>query len=119
MKKLTKKQQKFVEEYLNTGNGVQSAIKAYDPTTYNAAKAIASENLTKPYIAKILEDAAQGAVIRIEELSKNALNEAVKLNANKDILDRAGYKPIERKDVTSDGKQINIVIPREIAEKNE
>ena len=48
-KTLTPKQQRFVEEYLIDFNGAQAAIRA----GYNkrSARAIACENLTKPYIA--------------------------------------------------------------------
>ena len=52
-KKLTLKQNKFVKEYIKTGNGTQSAIKAgYSKST---AKVIASENLTKPYVKEKIE----------------------------------------------------------------
>jgi phage terminase small subunit len=46
--RLTPKQQRFVEEYLVDPNATQAAIKAgYSPKT---ARAIGSENLTKPAI---------------------------------------------------------------------
>jgi len=53
--KLTKKQEAFCREYiLNGGNGTLAAIKAgYNKHT---AKVIASENLTKPYIAAFIEE---------------------------------------------------------------
>lgn len=48
MKKLTLKQEKFIDEYIATGNGTQSAIKAgYSPIT---ARAMSVENLAKPFI---------------------------------------------------------------------
>lgn len=51
-KKLTLKQTKFIKEYIKTGNGTQSAIKAGH--SKKTARFIASENLTKPnIIAKI------------------------------------------------------------------
>lgn len=49
-KKLTKKERKFVNEYAESGNGVQSALKAYDTTDYATAGVIAVENLEKPKI---------------------------------------------------------------------
>lgn len=53
--KLTRKQQKFVEEYLVDLNGAQAAIRA----GYSAASAkeIACENLTKPHIAAAIDAA--------------------------------------------------------------
>lgn len=47
----TIKQRQFVREYLeNGGNGTQAALAVYDANNDNTAKAIASENLTKPTV---------------------------------------------------------------------
>lgn len=52
--KLTQKQQRFVDEYIISGNATQAAIKAgYAP---KAAYRTGSENLRKPQIAKAIED---------------------------------------------------------------
>lgn len=54
-KKLTDKQQKFVEEYLIDLNATQACIRAgYSP---DSAKEIGSENLTKPNIADAISKA--------------------------------------------------------------
>lgn len=53
-KKLTTKQQKFVDEYIVSGNATQAAIKAgYSKRT---ARKIGQENLTKPDIKAALND---------------------------------------------------------------
>lgn len=52
---MTIKQDRFITEYIKTGNGTQSAIKAgYSPKT---ARLIACENITKPYIKEKIERA--------------------------------------------------------------
>ncbi len=52
---MTKKQKRFVEEYLIDLNATQAAIRAgYSP---DSAKEIGSENLTKPNIAKAIDQA--------------------------------------------------------------
>lgn len=52
---MTKKQKRFVEEYLIDLNATQAAIRAgYSP---DSAKEIGSENLTKPDIAKAVDQA--------------------------------------------------------------
>jgi phage terminase small subunit len=56
--KLTRKQQKFVEEYLVDLNGTQAAIRA--GYSADSARNIAAENLAKPYIAAAI-DAAMAA----------------------------------------------------------
>ena len=53
--KLTAKQQRFVEEYLVDPNGRQAAMRA--GYSANTARAIASENLTKPNIALAIQRA--------------------------------------------------------------
>lgn len=53
MTKMTLKQQRFADEYIITGNATQSAIKAgYSKKT---ARAIANENLMKPYIKDYID----------------------------------------------------------------
>jgi phage terminase small subunit len=52
---LTKRQQRFVEEYLIDLNATQAAIRAgYSP---NSARDIGSENLTKPHIRARVDEA--------------------------------------------------------------
>lgn len=106
MEDLTKKQAEFVKEYIETGNGVQSALKAYDTESYKTASVIAHENLEKPRIQKYLESIADRAVTRVEQLMEQNENLPVALSASKDILDRAGYKPVDRNDVTTNGKDL-------------
>jgi phage terminase small subunit len=96
MPKLTTKQKRFADKYLETGNGTQSALASYDTTSPKTASVIAVENLAKPSVRDYIESQAPAAMSRIVELSITAENETVKLNANKDILDRAGYKPVEK-----------------------
>ena len=57
MANLTPKQQRFVEEYLIDLNATQAAIRAgYSEKT---AKSIGQENLTKPDIAKAIQEAQE------------------------------------------------------------
>jgi phage terminase small subunit len=52
--KLTEKQKRFADYYIETGNATQSAIKAgYSEKT---AKVIGNENLTKPYIRSYIDE---------------------------------------------------------------
>lgn len=97
--KLTRKQEKFVKEFIDTGNGTQSALKAYDTTDEVTAGSIAWENLRKPQIQQAIQDSAKIAQSVILELAKKAKNEQVRLGASKDILDRAGFKPVEKQEV--------------------
>jgi len=103
---LSKKEKGFADDYLETGNGVQSALDNYDTEDYSSAGAIASQNLKKLKIQAYLADKAESAANTVFNLSCNAENEAVRLGASKDILDRAGFKPVD--------KSINLNVEAEI-----
>ena len=47
-----------------------------------------------------LKGYASKALHQIQTLAETAVSENVKLNANRDLLDRAGWKPIDRSEVT-------------------
>lgn len=98
-KKCTPKEIKFVDKFVETWNATQAILSAYD-ANYNSARSMGSENLAKPNIKALIEAMAEWAMSRIEELSVNAKNESVKLQANKDILDRAWYKPTDKTEVS-------------------
>lgn len=96
---LTKKQRGFVHDYLKTGNGTLAALNNYDiegKDRNNTASVIASENIAKPRIREYLESRAKRAAEIVYELAENAETEQVKLSASKDILDRAGFKAIDK-----------------------
>lgn len=54
--KLTLKQQRFVDYYLQTGNASKSAKLAGYNTNENTYRVIGAENLTKPNIKKAIQD---------------------------------------------------------------
>jgi len=97
---LTDKQAVFVKEIALIGNGTQSAIKAgYSAkTAYEKAHqlhgqfAIEIENETR----RLMASAVPGALAQIVDLAARATSEQVRLQAAKDIMDRAGLKPTER-----------------------
>lgn len=95
----------FVRHYVNNGgNATQAAIAV------GASKASASTvgyrmktRLTKEIDAEQklqLEGYAPKAISQIQNLAENAESENVKLKANADLLDRAGWKPVDKQEVT-------------------
>ena len=100
LRRLTPKQKKFADNLIETGKKAESALKAYDiksKNPFNVASAIASENLDKPSVQEYLANKAEDAATMVYKLSQTAKMEPVRLNASKDILDRAGYKPVEKR----------------------
>lgn len=95
LKRLTKKQKEFAREYIETGEKARSALKAYDTDSITVAAVIASENLNKPNVRAYIDSKAEKAAEFVYQLAESAENETVRLNASKDILDRAGFKAAE------------------------
>jgi hypothetical protein len=57
-KRLTQKQQKFVQAYVNTGNATEAALQVYDVASRDVANAVGGENLAKPIIRGAIEACA-------------------------------------------------------------
>jgi len=85
--KLTMKQQKFVGEYIKTGNATQAAIKA--GYSKNSAQEIGSENLSKPIIQQTVQSAAEKLGITPEYVLGNF----------KDVADFNKQKRVKAKQV--------------------
>ena len=118
--KLTKKQKGFADEYLDTGNGTQAVLNSpYNASNENSAAVEAVRTLRKANVQEYIESHAEGASSRVVKLSKEAKNEAVKLSANKDILDRGGFKPVEKTMNLNLDVEITNPKARELAKKYE
>ncbi len=108
----------FAKDYVLTGNGTQSALKNYNTTDIKTASVIAVENLAKPSVRELIEDFAETAAKNIQKLANGAENETVRLNANKDILDRAGHVAVTKTETKTLTVTINET-PQVIAEAKE
>ena len=119
---MTKKQKRFVEEYLIDLNATQAAIRAgYSP---DSAKEIGSENLTKPNIASAIDQALAERSRRtgvnadrvVRELAKIAFVNAkdvidfdsATLAANADNDDTAAIQSVKVKTFGEDGLEREI-----------
>lgn len=95
-RKITKKQKDWADKYLETGNKTQSALAAYNTTDPKTASVIGAENIGKPSIREYLDQNASAVAANMLRLALNAERESDQINAGKDVLDRAGYKPVEK-----------------------
>ena len=104
---LTEKQAAFVDLYVSTGGkvGIASERAGY------ADRATGSKLLRDPKVIKAIQErmvdaigvhaaAALGTVVK---LAKSAKSDYVRLEAAKDILDRAGFKPPDKQLVKLSG----------------
>lgn len=107
--KLTDQQQAFVEAYVaNGGNATKAALAAGYAKA--SASVTASRTLRLPHVQQELQKqmvaaiglAAVPAIQRVKGLMRTAKSDYVKLEAARDLLDRAGFKPPDRVAVALD-----------------
>lgn len=115
-KALTRKQKAFADELISNPkqSATKAALKSYN-TTYETAKQIAHENLTKPNILKYLskyEELAEITVIDVMQNSRSLKDEPshaqVALRAADSVLDRLRGKATQRTEVTSTSVNLNL-----------
>jgi hypothetical protein len=120
----TPKEHKFATEVLkhstemSTSQAAQIAYKeVYDPKKVindQAARSMGMKVLNRPQVKALVDALQQGvryqfilmapaAQERLEDLAVNAKSEKVKLDANIEILDRAGFKPPEKVELATVG----------------
>ena len=116
---LTAKMKALADDYLETKNGTESYIKVYKTKSRKSASVEASRTLAKPSVRSYLEGIANKSARNIEVLSDTARSENVRLQANQDILDRAGYKAREALDITSVSFSLSLLFDKTKGEAKE
>ena len=96
---ISPKQKAFAERWVATGNATQAVKEVYNVTSEDSAKSLGSENLAKENVIAYIKQIAPTAAKVVHDLMLFSENDTVRLNASKDMLDRAGFKPIERAEV--------------------
>ena len=118
--KKTEAQEKWFEYYMLSGN----AAKAAEFAGYGSPKQRGYElkNRFKKEIEEkqkaMIQDAVPGVIAQIIEMAQGAESEAVRLNACKDLMDRAGFKPIEKTEteITSTEAKTTEQLEQELAD---
>ncbi len=114
----TEMQAQFVEFFCLTGNATKSATMAgySEKTAY-----VKGCQLKKQFAREIAEqtqqmivDSIPGALTQLKNLAESAQSESVRLGAVKDILDRAGLKPVEKVEQTNIEAQSTDELKREL-----
>jgi phage terminase small subunit len=95
----------FVSEYVNNGgNATQAAIAvgvslASASTVGYRLKSRLTKEIDTEQKAQ-LRGYAPKAIHQIQSLAEKAESENVRLKANADLLDRAGWKPVDKQEIT-------------------
>ena len=95
----------FIGEFINNGGNATQAAKTVGVSDGSASTVgyrmknrlindieAAQKEALKGYVSKALH--------QIQTLAETAVSENVRLKANSDLLDRAGWKPVEKSEVT-------------------
>ena len=100
---LTEQRKHFVEAYCRLGNGTLAAKEAGykdSPSLVNQASKLKRElssEIAEELTANFMS-AAPKAFSILMDLAENSASDSVKFQASKDLLDRAGFRPIDRRE---------------------
>ena len=100
---LTEQRKQFVEAYFRLGNGTLAAREAGykdSPSLVNQASKLKRElssEIAEELTANFM-NAAPKALSILMDLAENSASDSVKFQASKDLLDRAGFRPIDRRE---------------------
>lgn len=104
---LTKRQKALVEAYVANGGNLTRAAEEAGYAEGNSGRVTAQKAMKTPHVQQYLmqqvseafSQHAAAAVQTVAQLSRNGKSEYVRLQAAQDLLDRAGFKPIDRSQV--------------------
>ena len=123
----THKQKTFIQEYVSTGDGVKSALRAgYSNRSLPSLRAEASR-LKRRLSSQIAEElrinilnSVPKALGILQNLAVNAESETVQLKASIHILNMGGFKPVKRQEthhVTRTVEEIDAELVRLVGQK--
>jgi len=104
---LTNQRQVFVEEYVRSGDHLEAAKKAGYKDTHtlrNQACKLRREcadEITDELHRNFAEIAPRALNI-LTDLAENAKSESVRLGVTPDLLDRAGFRPVDRHEIVKE-----------------
>jgi len=104
---LTNQRQVFVEEYVRSGDHLEAAKKAGYKDTHtlrNQACKLRREcadEITDELLRNFAEIAPRALNI-LSDLAEIAESESVRLGATRDLLDRAGFRPVDKHEIVKE-----------------
>ena len=104
---LTNQRQVFVEEYVRSGDHLEAAKKAGYKDTHTIRnhacklRRECADEITDELHRNFAEIAPRALNI-LTDLAENAESESVRLGATRDLLDRAGFRPVDRHEIVKE-----------------
>ena len=107
LRKLTKRQTALVDNIVANGCTIAKAAEIAGYSSGESGRVTATKTMKLPHVQQYLmtrmnEEFGLSATLAagtVRRLAMGAKSEYVQLEASKDLLDRAGYKPIDRSQV--------------------
>lgn len=108
---LTERQLKWLEKYKECRNATEAAVCAFDCKDRKTASVMGAKMLKHPKIKKILdkteeslhdkfrEEAEHAFMVLLDILNNPKVSPKTRLEACKDVLDRAGYNPTQKQEL--------------------
>ena len=111
LRKLTKRQTALVDTIVANGCTIAKAAEIAGYSSGESGRVTATKTMKLPHVQQYLmtrmnEEFGISATLAagtVRRLAMGAKSEYVQLEASKDLLDRAGYKPIDRSQVQGAG----------------
>ncbi len=102
--RLTNKQKCLVDTIVALGCSIKEASAKSGYAEGESGRVTASKTLRLPHVQEYMQQVVRQSIginatiasKRVLDLAQSAKSEYVQLEASKDILDRAGYKPVEK-----------------------
>ena len=102
--RLAKKQKTLVDTIVALGCSIKEASAKSGYADGEAGRVTASKTLRLPHVQEYMQQMVRQSIglnatiasRKVLDLASSAKSEYVQLEASKDILDRAGYKPVEK-----------------------
>ena len=102
--KLTNKQKQLVDTIEALGCSIKEASAKSGYAEGESGRVTASKTLRLPHVQEYMQQCIRQSIglnatiasRRVLDLASSAKSEYVQLEASKDILDRAGYKPVDK-----------------------
>ena len=102
--RITKRQKLLIDTIVATGCSVKKASEIAGYAKGESGRVTASKTLRLPHVQEYMQQVVRQSIginatiasKRVLDLASSAKSEYVQLEASKDILDRAGYKPVEK-----------------------
>ena len=103
-RRITKKQMALVDTIVAKGCSIKEASIEAGYAKGDAGRVTASKTLRLPHVQEYMQQCIRQSIglnatiasRRVLDLASSAKSEYVQLEASKDILDRAGYKPVDK-----------------------